>query len=148
MAMHMEQAKALKPPIKAIFPLRGRILAAYKTARDTWHGAAINSHSSFSMVCPLSVAKGQFLSQKGIYTVSQIMDVGDITSRLTTSENRALMIELTPVPVLQHRLRLLLHALRRGPTVVSLPTTGYSLSANLTQKYQHSIQKTGRALAT
>jgi hypothetical protein len=109
------------------------ILAAYKTARDTWHGAAINSHSSFSTVCPLSVAKGQFLSQKGIYTVSQIMDVGDITSRLTTSENRALMIELTLVPVLQHRLRLLLHALRRGHTVVSLATTGYSLSANLTQ---------------
>jgi hypothetical protein len=81
------------------------ILAASEIDRDTWHSAAIHCHSSFRRVCLLSVAEGQLL------VVTQIMEGDTLTGRLTMGENRALKIEFAPHPMLQHKLRLLLHAL-------------------------------------
>jgi hypothetical protein len=39
------------------------------------------------------------------------MDVDDLTGCLTTEENRALLVELARHPLLQHKLRLLIHTL-------------------------------------
>jgi hypothetical protein len=119
MATHKEQL--LKPwnqPLGLSFHFVADMLAANKTARDTWLGAAIKGHSSFSKAYPLSVAEEQLLAQKGIYTVSQIMEVDVLTDRQATGENRALMMELAPFLLLQHKLRLLLYAPWRGPTVL------------------------------
>jgi hypothetical protein len=58
------------------------------------------------------------------------MEVDDLTGRLTTGENRALMEELVPYPRLQHKLRLLINTLCRSPTadkLVSPATTAYAL---------------------
>jgi hypothetical protein len=58
------------------------------------------------------------------------MEVDDLTCRLTTDKNRALLAELAPLPLLQHKLRLLIHALRRGPTAEKssdLATTCFAL---------------------
>jgi hypothetical protein len=63
---------------------------------DTWYFKAINFHSSFSKVFPLIVVEWQFLAQKWIYTVLQLMEKDDFTGRMTTDENRALVAELAP----------------------------------------------------
>jgi hypothetical protein len=56
------------------------------------------------------------------------MEVDKFTRRMTTDENRALLAELATLPLIQHKLRILIHALWRGQTadkVVSLATTCY-----------------------
>jgi hypothetical protein len=55
--------------------------------------------------------KVNILPRKRVYMVSQQIKVDDLTGRLTTNENRAVMMELTPHPLLQHKLRLLIRAL-------------------------------------
>jgi hypothetical protein len=80
------------------------ILAGYKTDRNTCHCAAINGHLSFSKIFPCSVMERQLLAQKGIYTVSQIMEVDKFTARMSTDESRALLADLAPFSLLQHKL--------------------------------------------
>jgi hypothetical protein len=73
--------------------------------------------------------KDTLLAWKGIYSL-KIMEVDELTDRLTKDENRALLADLAPFLLLQHKVRLLIQALRRGPTaekVVVLATTGYAL---------------------
>jgi hypothetical protein len=58
------------------------------------------------------------------------MEVNNFTGRMSTDENRAHIAEVTLPPLLQHKLKLLIHAWRRGSTAdkdVSLATTGYVL---------------------
>ncbi len=57
------------------------------------------------------------LKEKSLYTVSQLLEVNDLTGRLTTDENRLLLTDLTLYPQLQHKLRLLVHTLRQAPVV-------------------------------
>jgi hypothetical protein len=64
---------------------------SYKTARDSWHGAAINSHSFFSKFISLNAVEGEILAQRGLF---QLMEVDEPTGRLSTDENRGLMQEL------------------------------------------------------
>jgi hypothetical protein len=47
------------------------ILLAYETGRDAWHSEAIDDHSFFSKVLPLTALKGQLLACKRVYTGSQ-----------------------------------------------------------------------------
>jgi hypothetical protein len=87
-------------------------------------------YSSFSKLFPLSDIEGQLLAQKEIYTVSQIMELDYLAGMLTTDKNNALLADLTPFPFLQHKLSLLICALRRNPTadkMVCLVTMGYAL---------------------
>jgi hypothetical protein len=62
------------------------LLASYKTTRDLWHTAAINGHTKFSKVFPLSVTEGGMLANCGLYTVSQLLEINDLTGRLTTEK--------------------------------------------------------------
>jgi hypothetical protein len=91
------------------------------------------------------------LRDKSLYTVSQLLEVNDLTGRLTTDENRLLLPDLAPYPQLQHKLRLLIHSLRRTPVVdkFTTPTAKASslfcLDKNLSQIFmkqqQHKLQK-------
>jgi hypothetical protein len=70
------------------------------------------------------------LRDRNIYTVSQLLEVNDLTGRLTVEENSLLLAELAVYPHLQHKLRLLIRSLRRAPVVdkfVAPTTTASSL---------------------
>ncbi len=82
------------------------LLASYETTRDLWHTATINGHTNFSKVFLLTPAEGRLLVERGILTVSQLLEINDLTGRLTTDENGALFEELAIFPHLQHKLRL------------------------------------------
>jgi hypothetical protein len=77
------------------------LLATYETSRDSWHAAAIAGHSSLSKLFPLSVGEMTILKDKNIYTVSQLLEVNDLTGRLTIDENRLLLADLSTYPHLQ-----------------------------------------------
>jgi hypothetical protein len=49
--------------------------------------------------------------------MSQLLEVDDLTGRLTTDENRALIGELIHFPLLMYKLQLLVRLLRNGPTI-------------------------------
>ncbi len=70
------------------------LLASYETTRDLWHTAAINGHTNFSKVFPLSVTEGGVLADRGIFTVSQLLEINDLTGSLTMEENRVLFEDL------------------------------------------------------
>ncbi len=91
------------------------LLASYETTRDLWHTAAINRHTNFSKVFPLSVTEGGVLADRGIFTISQLLEINDLTGWLTTEENRALFEDLAVYPHRQHKLRLFVRVFRRGP---------------------------------
>ncbi len=55
-------------------------------------------HSHFSNIFPVNSTEGDLVSEKNLHTVSQLLEVDDLTGCLTTDENRALMEELTPPP--------------------------------------------------
>jgi hypothetical protein len=71
------------------------LLATYETSRDSWHAAAIAGHSNFSKLFPLSVGEMIVLKDKNIYTVSQLLEVNDLTGRLTDDENRLLLADFS-----------------------------------------------------
>jgi hypothetical protein len=118
------------------------LLGTYETSRDSWHAAAIAGHSSFSKLFPLSVGEMAILKDKNIYTVSQLLEVNDLTGRLTVDESRLPLADLSTYPHLQHKLRLLVHSMRRAPLVdkfVSQATTASSLfclDKNLSQIFK------------
>jgi hypothetical protein len=95
------------------------LLATYETSRDSWHAAAIAGHSSFSKLFPLSVGEMATLKNRNIYTVSQLLEVNDLTGRLTVKENRLLLADLSVYPQLQHKLRLLIRSMRRAPVLTN-----------------------------
>jgi hypothetical protein len=55
------------------------------------------------------------LQIKKILTISQLLEIDDLTGRLTTDENRALFDELPAFPQLQYKLRLLIRTMCRAP---------------------------------
>jgi hypothetical protein len=118
------------------------LLAAYETSRDFWHAAAIARHSSFSKLFPLSVGEMSILRDRNVYTVSQLLEVNDLTGHLTIDENSLLLADLAVYPHLQHKLRLLIRSLRRAPVVdkfVTSTTTASSLfllDKNLSQIFK------------
>jgi hypothetical protein len=122
------------------------LLASYETSRDCWHAAAIAGHSSFSKIFPLFAGEMSTLRDKNLYTVFQLLEVNELTGRLTVEENR-LLADLTPYPPLQHKLRLLIHSLGSAPVVdkfVSSTTTASSLfclDKNLSQVYKKQRHK-------
>jgi hypothetical protein len=66
------------------------LLATYETSRDSWHAAAIAGHPSFSKLFHLSIGEMALLRDKSLHTVSQLLEVNDLTGRLTIDENRLL----------------------------------------------------------
>jgi hypothetical protein len=64
------------------------LLAPYETTRDLWHTAAINGHTNFSKVFPLSVTEGGMLADRGLYTVSQLLEINDLTIHLLNAKRR------------------------------------------------------------
>ncbi len=90
------------------------LLAAYETSRDFWNATAIDGHSSFSKLFPLWVGEMSILRDRNVYTVSKLLEVNDLTGRLTVEENSLLLAELAVYPHLQHKLRLLIRSLRRA----------------------------------
>jgi hypothetical protein len=118
------------------------LLAAYETSRESWHGAAIAGHSSFSKIFPLSSSEISILCDNNVCTVSQLLEVNDLTGRLTTDENTALLAQLAAYPHLQHKIRLLIRSLRRAPVVdkfvapITTATSLFSLDKNLSQIFK------------
>jgi hypothetical protein len=47
------------------------------------HIAAINGHSHFSKVFPLSITECNLLADKNLHIVAQLLEVNDLTGRLT-----------------------------------------------------------------
>jgi hypothetical protein len=125
------------------------LLVTYETSRESWHAAAITGHSSFSKLFPISIGEMSILRDKNIYTVSQLLEVNDLTGRRTVDENRLLLVDFSLYPHLQHKLCLLIHSLHRAPVVdkfVTHTTTASSLfclDKNLSQifKQQHELHK-------
>ncbi len=82
------------------------------------------------------------LRDRNVYTVSQLLEVNDLTGRLTVEENSLLLAELAVYPHLQHKLHLLIRSLRRVPVVDKFvaPTTTASslflLDKNLSQIFK------------
>ncbi len=124
---------------------RQTLLASYETTRDLWHTAAINGHTNFSKVFLLSPAEGTLLADREIFTVSQLLEINDLTGRLTTDENRALFEELAIFPHLQHKPPLFVRVFRRGPIVDKLvsPVTAASslflVEKNLSQIFRRQL---------
>ncbi len=118
------------------------LLATYETLRDSWHAAAIAGHSSFIKLFPLSVGEMAILRDRNIYTVSQLLEVNDLTGRLMVEENRLLLADLSTYPHLQHKLRLLIRSMRRAPVIDKfvIPTTTasslFALDKNLSQIFK------------
>jgi hypothetical protein len=118
------------------------LLATHETSRESWHAAAIAGHYSFSKLFPLSVGEMSILKDKNIHTVSQLLEVNDLTGQLTVDENRLLLADLSIYPHLQHKLHLLIHSSQRGPVVdkfVTHTTTAFSLfhlDKNLSQIFK------------
>jgi hypothetical protein len=129
------------------------LLASYETSRDSWHAAAIACHSSFRKLFPLSAGEMSLLKDKNLHTISQLLEVNDLTGRLPVEEKILLIADLTPYPHLQHKLCLLINSLRCAPVVdkfaTSTTTTASSLfclDKNLSQVYKkqqrHKLHKT------
>jgi hypothetical protein len=118
------------------------LLVTYETSREFWHAAAIAGHSSFSMVFPLSNGERSILRDQQIFSVSQLLEVNDLTGRLTVDENAALLTGLANFPHLQHKLRLLVRSMRRAPVVdkfvtpITTATSLFLLDKNLSQVYK------------
>jgi hypothetical protein len=121
------------------------LLATYETTRDLWHTAAINGHTNFSKVFPLSSAEGEVLADRGILTVSQLLEINDLTGRLTTEESRALFEELATYPHLQHKLCLFARVFWRGPIVdklvcqVTAASSLFLVEKNLSQIFRRQL---------
>jgi hypothetical protein len=119
------------------------LLASYETTTDLWHTAAINGHTNLSKVFPLSVTEGGMLADRGLYTVSQLLEINDLTGRLTTEENRALFEDLAIYPHLQHKLRLFVRVFRRGPIADKLQCQATAASSlfSMEKKPESNLQK-------
>jgi hypothetical protein len=127
------------------------LLASYDTTRDLWHTAAISGHTNFSKVFPLSVTEGGMLANRGLYTVSQLLEINDLTGQLTTEENRAQFEDLAVYPHLRHKLRLFVRVFRWGPTTdklncqvtaaSSLFLVGKNLSQIFKKQQRHQLHK-------
>ncbi len=128
------------------------LLVTYETSRDSWHVAAIAGPSSFSKLFPLSAGEMSILRDKNPLTVSQLLEVNNLTGRLTVDENRLLLADLSLYPHLQHKLRLLIHSLRRAPVVdkfvthTTMASSLFCLDKNLSQIFKqqqrHKLYKT------
>jgi hypothetical protein len=55
------------------------------------------------------------LQIKNILTIYQLLEINDLTGRLTTDDNSALFDELPAFPQLQYKLRLLIRTMCRAP---------------------------------
>jgi hypothetical protein len=124
------------------------LLATYETSREFWHAAAIAGHSNFSKVFPLSNGERAILRDRQVFSVSQLLEVNDLTGRLTVDENAALLTSLANFPHLQHKLRLLIRSMRRAPVVdkfvspITTATSLFRLDKNLSQIFkQQQMQK-------
>jgi hypothetical protein len=77
-----------------------------------------------------------------VYSFSQLLEVNDLTGRLTVDENVALLTRLANFPHLQHKLRLLIRSMRRAPVVdkfvspITTATSLFLLDKNLSQVHK------------
>jgi hypothetical protein len=76
---------------------------------------SLTGHTNSSKIFPFSAMDANMLQIKNILTISQHLEIDDLTGRLTTDENRALFDELPAFPQLQYKLRLLLRTMCRVP---------------------------------
>jgi hypothetical protein len=91
------------------------------------------------------------LRDRDVYTVSQLLEVNDLTDCLTVDENRLLLADLAIYPHLQHKLRLLIRSMRRPPVVdkfvtpliiaFSLFILDKNLSQIFKQQQRHKLHK-------
>jgi hypothetical protein len=118
------------------------LLATYETSREFWHAAAIAGHSNFSKVFPLSNGEKTILRDRQVFLVSQLLEVNDLTGRLTVDKNVILLTSLVNFPHLQHKLRLLIRSMRRAPVVdkfvtpITTATSLFLLDKNLSQIFK------------
>jgi hypothetical protein len=86
------------------------------------------------------------LEDRGIYTVSQLLEINDLSGRLTTEENKALFEDLAVYPHLQHKLHLFARAFRRGPIAdklncqVTAASSRFLVEKNLSQIFRKQLR--------
>ncbi len=77
-----------------------------------------------------------------MFSVSQLLEVNDLTGRLTVDENVVLLTGLANFPHLQYKLRLLIRSMRRAPVVdkfvtpITTATSLFLLDKNLSQIFK------------
>jgi hypothetical protein len=86
------------------------------------------------------------LADCGLYTVSQLLEINDLTGQLTTVENRALFEDLAAYPHLQHKLRLFVRVFWRGPIAdklncqVTAASSLFLVEKNLSQIFRKQLR--------
>jgi hypothetical protein len=74
-------------------------LGAYETSGDSWHTSAINGHSHFSKVFHLTNTEGALLKEKSVYTMSQLLEVNDLTGHLTYRQKQSTICRTLSLPL-------------------------------------------------
>jgi hypothetical protein len=95
-----------------------RSMADYLTrledSPEDWHLAPIRGHTKFSKLFPLYPVEVATLEVQRITTVSQIFDT-HLSGRIDKSISPEVMNSLALYPILQHKLKALMHALLKQP---------------------------------
>jgi hypothetical protein len=90
-----------------------KLLRIHEKDRKTWHTAAIDGHSRFNKLLPLSRNEAAHLQAINIKTVSQLYEVNDLGNLQNKSPNTNIDRQLTGNPELKEKLQLLRQALNR-----------------------------------
>jgi hypothetical protein len=89
-----------------------KLLRIHEKDRKTWHTAAIDGHSRFNKLLPLSRNEAAHLQAINIKTISQLYEVNDL-GNLQNSPNTNIDRQIIGNPELKDKLQLLRQALNR-----------------------------------
>ena len=94
------------------FQTMAKLLRIHEKDRKTWHTAAIDGHSRFNKLLPLSRNEAAHLQAINIKTMSQLYEVNDL-GNLQNSPNTNIDRQIIGNPELKEKLQLLRQALNR-----------------------------------
>jgi hypothetical protein len=92
--------------------MMAKLLRIHEKDRKTWHTAAIDGHSRFNKLLPLSRNEAAHLQAINIKTISQLYEGNDL-GNLQNSPNTNIDRQLIGKPELKEKLQLLRQALNR-----------------------------------
>ena len=95
-----------------LFQSMAKLLKLHEEERDTWHVAALNGHSLFNKLLPLTRDEASHLLELNIRTVAQIYNVDD-TGHIQNQINPALTRHFQGERQFQEKMHLFLQALKK-----------------------------------
>jgi hypothetical protein len=116
-------------------------LMKLENSPEDWHLAPIRGHTRFSKLYPLYPAEVATLEVHRLTTVSQLFDT-HLSGRIDKNISTEVMAMLAPYPMLQHKLKALVHSLVRQPfhNKFACPRSNLALLAtldvNLSRRYR------------